>query len=142
MQSAIESGDRLRAIICELRGQLPSLNGWHEESQKQMLHLWVTDCRSLSDHLNSQQISKVADRRLMIELMDMRQQLWEGEVATSQLCSPHGDTLPWTDAATQLADVLTKSMKPFQLFKLMENAFVQLSDPTKRLSKAEAIALQ
>eukprot|EP00439_Symbiodinium_sp_Y106_P002780 s7959_g1.t1 len=66
MQTAVESGDKLRAIICELRRQLPSLKGWHEETQKKMRHLWVTDCSSLSDHLNNQQINKVADKRLMI----------------------------------------------------------------------------
>ena len=114
MQTAVESGDRLRAIICELRGQLPSLKGWHEESQKKMRHLWVSDCRSLSDHLNNQQVNKVADKRLMIELMSMRQQLWENEIETPQLYSPHGDRLRWTDTATQVADALTRKSKPPQ----------------------------
>ena len=142
MQTAVESGDRLRAIICELRGQLPNLKGWHEETQKKMRHLWVTDCRSLSDHLNSQQINKVADKRLMIELMAMRQQLWENDIESFRLHSPHGDKLRWTDTATQVADALTKSMKPFQLFKLMEEACVQLSSPSVKLTKGEALEMQ
>ena len=141
MQTAVESGDRLRAIICELRGQLPYLKGWLEETQKKMRHLWVTDCRSLSDHLNSQQVNKVSDKRLMIELMAMRQQLWEDETATWQLHGPHGDRLRWTDTATQIADALTKSMKPHQLFRLMEEAHVQLSDPSRKLTKGEAKVL-
>ena len=107
-----------------------------------MRHLWVTDCRSLSDHLNNQQINKKADKRLMIELMSMRQQLWENDVESFRLHSPHGDRLRWTDTATEVADALTKSMKPFQLFKLMEEACVQLSSPSMKLTKSEALEMQ
>ena len=107
-----------------------------------MCHLWVTDCRSLSDHLNNQQINKAANKRLMIELMSMRQQLWENDVESFRLHSPHGDRLRWTDTATQVADALTKSMKPFQLLKLMEEVCVQLSSPSMKLTKSEALEMQ
>ena len=55
MQSAVEAGDRLRAIICEVKGLIPDVKDWFEASQRNMRHLWVTDCRSLSDHLNTSQ---------------------------------------------------------------------------------------
>ena len=135
MRSAVESGDRPRAILCELRGQLPVLKDWLETTQKVMRHEWVSDCRSLTDHLNSCQASKVSDRRLAIELESMRQQLWEGDSKTYIIYGPHGDRLRWTDTATQAADALTKSMKPFQLFIVMRGAVVYLSDPKKKIRK-------
>ena len=78
----------------------------------------------------------------MIELVAMRQQLWENDIESFRLHSPHGDKLRWTDTATQVADALTKSMKPFQLFKLMEEACVQLSSPSVKLTKGEALEMQ
>eukprot|EP00439_Symbiodinium_sp_Y106_P032208 s2743_g3.t2 len=116
MQSAVESGDRLRAI-------------------RQFYASCEASCRSLTDHRNSCQASKVSDRRLAIELESVRQQLWEGDSKTHIIYSPHGDRLRWTDTATQVADALTKSMKPFQLFNVMREAVVHLSDPEKKIRK-------
>ena len=63
VQSAVEAGARLRAITCEAKGLIPDMKDWFEASQRNMRHLWVTDCRSLSDHLNSSQVAKVSDKR-------------------------------------------------------------------------------
>ena len=54
---------------------------------------------------------------------------------TYELYSPSGDRLRWTDTATQLADALTKSMKPHQLFRTMREDVVKLSEPGKILPK-------
>ena len=133
MQSAVEAGDRLRAIICEVKGLIPDMKEWFEASQRNMM--WVTDCRSLSDHLNAGQAAKVSDKRLGIELAAMRNQLWHGDVMTCELYAPNGDRLRWTDTATQLADALTKSMKPHQLFRTMREGVVTFSEPNKKLPK-------
>jgi len=100
-----------------------------------MRHLWITDCRSLSDHLNAVQEGKVSDKRLGIELMSMRQQLWHEDVHTWKLYAPHGDRLRWTDTSTQIADALTKSMKPYQIFTLMKTGRIVLSDPHHKIKK-------
>ena len=55
---------------------------------------------------------------------------------TYELHAPNGDRLRWTDTATQLADALTKSMKPHQLFRTMREGVVTLSEPDKKLSKS------
>ena len=68
--------------------------------------------------------------------------MWIDEVESWKVLSPHGDKMRWTDTTTMLADALTKSLKPFQLFKLMEEAMVQLSEPTRKLTKGEVQAMQ
>ena len=44
LQGSIESGDKLRALLCELSGRLKSFKEWYEQSQRAMLHLYFTDC--------------------------------------------------------------------------------------------------
>ena len=76
LQGSIESGDKLRALLCELSGRLKSFKEWYEQSQRAMLHLYFTDCRALSDHLSCEVARKVQDKRLGIELSALRQTLW------------------------------------------------------------------
>ena len=48
MLSGTEMGDRLRAIICDLRGLSPDMREGQAISSTTMRHLWLTDCESLN----------------------------------------------------------------------------------------------
>ena len=116
LQSAVEHGDRLRCVLCEMTGKLVSMTDWHEQCQMKMKHVWVSDCMNLVEHLNAEVPKKVQDKRLGIELAALRQSLWTGNGQKSSLeYSPYGDELYWIETARMLADVLTKSMKPWLL---------------------------
>lgn len=95
--------------------------------------MWLTDCRSLSDHLCNPCASEVSDKRLAIDLTSLRQELWreKGELVGNPMYS---DVLPrdrsttcfWISTRTMAADGLTKHMKCNQLDSLMEDGRLQV----------------
>ena len=119
LQGSIESGDKIRALLCELIGRLTSVKEWYQQSQQAMLHLYFTDCRSVSDHLLCEVARKVQDKRLGIELSALCQALWINAEKTSQKYYPAGDEIEWIDTGRQLAEGLTKSMKPDSLIRVL-----------------------
>ena len=112
VQHAAEHGDRIRAAILELQGELSSLHSWSELAPRTMLHLQYSDCRSLTDHLISSVPRPVEDKRLAIKMAALRQALWYDDTPTSEVFAPNGDILRWIPTHLQLADCFTKSMKP------------------------------
>ena len=129
LQHANEHGDRLRASVLELLGQLPAQGEWEEVARRILLHVQYTDCRSLSDHLLSPVPKQVEDKRLAIELAGLRQALWEGDELSHQAFAPFRDVLRWIPTHLQLADCLTKSMKPHLLNGVVaSNAVTVLAD--------------
>ena len=121
LQSAVEHGDRLRCVLCEMTGKLATMTDWHEQCQMKMKHVWVSDCMSLVEHLNAEVPKKVEDKRLGIELEALRQSLWTGNGQKScQEYAPCGDELWWIETAKMLADALTKSMRPDLLVKVVQ----------------------
>ena len=119
LQSAVESGDKIRALICEMLGKISMTGDWHLASQKAMKHLYFSDCRSLTDHLQSEVPRKIQDKRLGIELAALRQGIWADGELTHQKFSPYGDEVAWIDTGRQLADCLTKSMRPDYLVRVL-----------------------
>ena len=73
LQSAIESGDKIRALLCELFGEITVKGDWHLACQKAMKHVCYSNCRSLTDHLQSEVLRKIQDKRLGIELAALGQ---------------------------------------------------------------------
>ena len=71
-----EGGQRLRAAYADLRGLLDRKN-WEATSMMAMKHLWLTDCESLSNFLNDPAPNGFDDKRLLIDLENQRQPLWE-----------------------------------------------------------------
>eukprot|EP00959_Pyramimonas_sp_CCMP1952_P456410 9473126-Pyramimonas_sp.AAC.1 len=72
-----KSGVRIRAAIADARGMLgagkkPPTN-WEDKSAMSMRHLWMTDCRSLEEHLIAPTLGNTADKRLRIDLGNLRQ---------------------------------------------------------------------
>ena len=85
-----------------------------------MGHVWMTDCDSLYEHLVSQRLNAIENKRLAIDLMALRQQIWErdGE-RTFEVDHSSGDYPRWIDTSVMLADPLTKAMNSDALGKVM-----------------------
>lgn len=53
LQAGLEAGDRIRALLCEMKGGITVANQWDDQSKALMPHLCVSDCRSLVDFLST-----------------------------------------------------------------------------------------
>ena len=127
LQNAQESGDRIRALLAELYDCGSSGSDWYDKSRAAVPHLMLTDCRSLSDNLNSEVPSKVQDKRLQIELNALRQALFDDD--GSKLIDRYpdaADRITWTSTATMIADCLTKSMKPDLLIRVLRDCLYHI----------------
>ncbi len=71
-----EAGTRIRAAIVDMKGKLDMRN-WEDTAAREMGHVWMTDCDSLYEHLMSQRFNTIENKRLGIDLMALRQQIWE-----------------------------------------------------------------
>ena len=114
-----EAGCRIRAAIVDMKGKFDFRN-WEESAANEMGHIWMTDCDSLFEHLMSHRLNAVENKRLGIDLMALRQQIWErnGERTLEVDCSC-GDYPRWIDTSVMLADPLTKSMTSDTLAQTM-----------------------
>jgi hypothetical protein len=114
-----EAGTRIRAAIVDMKGKL-ELRNWEETAARAMGHVWMTDCDSLYEHLMSQRLNTIENKRLAIDLMALRQQIWErdGE-RTLEIDHSCGDYPRWIDTSVMLADPLTKAMAPDRLVQTM-----------------------
>ena len=70
-----EEGDRIRAAVADLLGKL-DVKRWEASSAAFMKQIWFTDCKSVYDNLRKPISTKMADKRLSIEMASMRQNLW------------------------------------------------------------------
>ena len=77
-------------------------------------------CDSLYEHLMSQRLNTIQNKRLAIDLMALRQQIWErdGE-RTLEVDHSCGDYPRWIDTSVMLADPLTKAMATDTLVRTM-----------------------
>jgi hypothetical protein len=122
MIAGIEEGSRLRAAIADARG-LQDPKDWEKSSAKAMKHLWVTDCASLSSYLTNAAKAGCEDKRLEIDLVDLRQILWndENDDPKEDMSVDQQDKVMWIDTSAMLADPLTKEMKPDHLLDSLCN---------------------
>ena len=114
-----EAGCRIRAAIVDMKGLL-NLRKWEESASHHMGHVWMTDCDSLYEHLMAPRLNAIENKRLAIDLMALRQQIWErdGE-RTLEVDHSSGDYPRWIDTSTMLADPLTKTMSAERLTDTM-----------------------
>lgn len=119
MIKGTEAGARIRATIVDMKGKL-NMSDWETSAANEMGHVWMTDCDSLYEHLMSQKFNMVENKRLGIDLMALRQQIWErnGE-RTLEIDHSCGDYPRWIDTSCMLADPLTKVMIPERLVNAM-----------------------
>ena len=91
--------------------------------------LWLSDCRSLVDHLHNPTLNAVSDKRLSIDLIALRQiisQTDEPEMRQhAALDQP--DIIRWIDISAMLCDSLTKAMKADPLLKAMKDDELNLT---------------
>ena len=136
MQGSMEAGDRLRAVVVEMKGLLPAnLRGWEDICRKHCMQLSLSDCNSLTSHLNVEISSKVQDKRLEIELRAIRQCLRTADEKPTYIdYLEGGDRVSWIHTSSMAADCLTKVMKPDLLLKILrENKYkVQFEKMTKQ----------
>ena len=88
----------------------------------------LSDCRSLVANLNTEVPSRVQDKRLQIELDAIRQSIFDGDGRrTAEVYPKGGDRVDWVATATQIADCLTKSMKPTYMLRVLDTCKYQVS---------------
>ena len=76
-----------------------------------MRHLWLTDCKSLREHLWLAKWQKTSDKRLSVDLAPLRQPIWEKDGEESEeITADHPDQIRWIDTSSMLVDSLTKDM--------------------------------
>ena len=69
LQSSMEAGDHIRALIAEMKGFINvSGRNWEEAARARCPQLHLSDCMSLVNHLNSYFLTKIQDKRLEIEM--------------------------------------------------------------------------
>jgi hypothetical protein len=71
-----EAGTRIRASIVDARGKF-EINNWEETAAHKMEHIWFTDCDSSYEHLVKVKMNQIENKRLRIDTMSLRQQIWE-----------------------------------------------------------------
>ena len=59
LQNAQEAGDRARALLAELYGYGTTGSDWHDASRRAILHVMLSDRRSLVANLNTEVPSRV-----------------------------------------------------------------------------------
>lgn len=128
LQCCVEEGWKIRAALSEIKG-FPHDKNWETTSSKATEHLWLTDCKSLHDHLTTPVMGKVSDKRLGIDLLSMRQELWtvdnqEVDALDKDVNRTH---IRWIDTSTMIVDCLTKSMKPDDLVNALDSGKLSLT---------------
>lgn len=90
LQAGLEAGDRIRALLCEMKGGVTDANQWDDQARALMPHLCKSDCRSLVDYVNSSVPAKTQDKRLGIELASIRQSVHTHTVVAKGLRKDNG----------------------------------------------------
>ena len=107
---ATESTDKIRAIIMDLRGK-PRGKDWESACAKEVPGVWMTDCQSLSDYLVNPVAAGSEDKRLEIDLEDLRERLWEYPDGSLKdlITEAQTDKVRWIDTSTMICDPQTKN---------------------------------
>ena len=61
LSGGVEEGDRIRATIADLHGQLDH-KAWESSAAAYMRQVWFTDCRSVRDSLTRSVFAKMSDK--------------------------------------------------------------------------------
>ena len=88
----------------------------------------MTDCDSLYEHLVSPKFNNIENKRLGIDLMALRQQIWEKEDGDRSMVrdGSSGDYPKWIDTSVMLTDCLTKAMDPERLVQTLETGIFDM----------------
>ena len=129
LQLGSEECEHVRQVLYQVKnhapeGTSPSFN--YVGALDHMMCTWMTDCRSLHDHLLNTTISEISDKRLAIDLTSLRQEIWreKGQMIGNPMYKDALDenkttNIVWIPTTHMAADGLTKEMNCEQLQKLM-----------------------
>ena len=148
LQACVENGDRIRAAIADLRGELDPKD-WEATAARTMKQIWLTDCMSVYQSLTRSTMAKMSDKRLSIEIASLRQSLWrkpgeaQGDDRTmDDVPKDTTDKCRWIDTDIMLADPLTKVMEPWKLDEALETNYWSLKQPIDSIMKKRAKQIQ
>ena len=128
LQNAQEAGDRVRALLAQLHKNETTDPEWHDSSRRAIPHVMLSEWRSLVANLDTKVPSRVQDKRLQIELDAIRQSIFAGDGRRAAEVYPKGgDRVDWVATPTQVADWLTKSMKPTYMLRVLDTCKYQIS---------------
>ena len=105
-----------------------------------MRQVWLTDCKSLEDHLTASTMGKTEDKRLSIDLSSLRQDLWTiGDEEVEKLHpTKFCDKVRWIDTSAMAVDCLTKAMPTGFLVKILQTGEYSFeADPDSTLKKVK-----
>ena len=133
MLKGTESGTRIRAALVDARGLL-DISNWEESAGSHMSHVWTTDCDSLYEHLIAPKLNQIDNKRLAIDIMALRQLVWERKGERTQVVdSSSGDYPRWVDTSAMIADPLTKAMSSERLMNCMATGVLDLKPTAESL---------
>ena len=107
-------------------GQLDSMKTWLDDSRSCIPQLMLSDCRSLTDHLASEVLGRVADKRLGIELQSIHESLWQDGRRTWDIHHGGGDIVTWIATGTMASDALTNSMRPDLIIRVLKECIYRV----------------
>ena len=137
MINGTEAGCRIRAAIVDMKGEL-DFRHWEDSASRAMGHIWMTDCDSLFEHLMSPRLNAIQNKRLAIDLMALRQQIWEREgERTLEVDHSCGDYPRWIDTSVMLSDPLTKSMSSDTMVRTMMTGIFDMRPTPESLMMKE-----
>ena len=140
--AGVGMGSKIRTAIAECRG-LRDDDNREESCARAMKHVWLTDCESLHSFLVNPVAAPVEDKRLEIDLLDLRQILWEDWLGNpkDEITEDQCDKCIWIDTSTMIADPLTKAMKSDRLDQAMTSCWLDL-EPTAESQMAKLMKQQ
>lgn len=137
--SLVLGSDEAEQLRCNLYGIKWNLKAEEDyvKAMDTIKVMWITDCRSLYEHVVHAGLQNVSDKRLAIDLCSLRQMAWrqQGEMVgdpllTDFLPDPATTKIEWTSTDKMVADALTKHMKPGLLLNLIMEFEIDMT-PTK-----------
>ena len=148
MSNMTEESDKFRAGLCDAIHTIDHLK-WEQQASSHITNVWLTDCKSLYDALLAPSMSKLADKRLGIELAALRQSIWRTKGQEKGL-DDMADFVPTVDKATDIirwidtdvmpADAMTKMMDPTAIIKFYTSNTWDISQAEE--SKLKKLAKQ
>ena len=137
-----EGGTRIRAAVVDALGLL-DMHEWEESAARHMGHVWFTDCDSLYEHLVASRFNQIENKRLSIDLMALRQQIWEREGEQTEIVDHSSGDFPGSiDTSTMISDPLTKVMNSNRLTQTFMTGLFDMNPTPESLMVKEKNRLQ
>ena len=128
MIDGVAAGLRLRTVIADIRGQIQEGGKRLELARYAIPHLWFTDCESLHSYLVNPVAANTEDKRLEIDLKDLRHYPWEDADGNPKddMTIDQSDKVRWIDTSIMLGDPMTKMMKADRLEEALRTGILDL----------------